>query len=1767
MALRSVCTVISIIGTLSHISSHLVLAQSTTAASTDFATPLVRLIKPEARSAEQNSSITRVPEAACPTPKRQLDVTSLFHSNDVIEVFWFNPDQTSIAAPKIELLTSATEGSSHIIAKLDPADSSQPNYSPDRVASKFYIIPQNLECKECVLRLTLEMGDGTSQMVSCAEVQIANGLSQNTSSLHQSPEVIVDCTANEECSRGQCVQGSCYCPIGYFGQSSPLSSVITTPEYNAFTFPQSQSQLLWRIDSANDTIELALRVKMQETTEPQWYALGIRPNENAWEKCSRLSPKLPGSSGTDNISQSSKAQGVPLDKFGTENSIDTLPSHEKGLSNSGLNIRKLNESSASTDGCGPNEIFSTCPEHSRTCEASCDWTAFPESIPSCPKACGKPRCVCKEGHVRLSGDKDECKPFDYCQAAEVVKECPRNETLAKCGTSCEPSCENMYNTEPCEASCQAPGCTCIDNYVRLNGRCVYWGHCPNLEERFLFNTGSVPPRMIAETSSTNGPNVTTPATNSATTLSKLSTASSWETITAPSVTQVPTVQCPKNETYNECGHICEADCVTVFVREECKECGTPGCACTRGFARSNGTCVYWGDCPLTPELQTQSSKKNHTAIKTTESVPAEGTGSGVSSTPSASTTELTTLAPSPAKERTDWCMGSWSWPTDCRNSSDCDYKISWTYSPETDVIDFFIESKLPQNWWTGVGFSATGSMHDVDMIVVKSQHGGVLSLHDMHVEEYGALREDEKNNVMSEGKFGSHSNGILHARFSRKRSTDDDFADYTFTDEKCYKFLFPVSGGRLLENGTISNPLAEPHVSSEEICIRACPKQLVKKPDYSCQTEYKYPEGCEAENCDYHARWHYNAQAKDVTFEISSKGIGRWTGIGFSRDGNMSSSDVYTGWVYDGKPYVTDRFAYGRQLPAIEPNDRQNIYNISGKVADDIQTIVFTRKVVTTDKVTDFPLDKCYHFLYPVGGGRVLARKSQDFKNAKTPIGYHDKIHPESSVLKICICDKEGVPIGSAPPRVRARRNAADSSRDQLECADITLVDTLGGSERLIRIVDGFAQSGRITVAHNDETLGGKNSLMDVSTNKSEENIITVLFKKSLKENDFADFSFGSGLTHVYLAYGKGPFDLSKADSTEFTNIDFLNSAQTSTQFSSTIPPTTPAPEADEEDTSPFSVNPDMHMGMSETTVMNEITTLQNVPSVTQVEHQMTPATINAPVLDDNCYGQFDYPQGCSTMCAYSVLWRTSPQNSVIEFSLSATLNPESWTGIGFSPDGHMANADAIIVSLLKDSSITVIDQYSAGYSQPRIDKMQDIFNVTSAFSDGRLVANFSRSFSTGDMEDDVDLSQCQYFLFMQSGGQLEPSTSEIRRHTETPITSNSKICPANCALSAQAEIPLTSDATIKTTAEIGTTTESTTTTTTSESPTKTPKRIEVEEKKPKGDDVLFAGGQSDLLQVPTAKPSNNHLYDVVMRVVNEKWRTDFENVQSEKSLSMVDKIKTILTPLITAKWKTLKNINIIKFYEGSVISQLQIEFEGDEAQPSADELREFLKQIAAQGQAGDLSIDMDSLTVQENKHMDLEDKWGPLKDLRNWAIMGVSILFLVSIVVLLFLCSFRSRRRTHPKSMSFSPHQAYQYASYPGMTSTAFDTMKGADVSKASTMNKMSNGKAGQRGGYGGGNSSNSSGSPKGGNNAKSPPPAGIGEATYQEWYTKVASKETPSHFQESTYQTPPARRAIAATPMQSYVTYPNDPTAYYTLNGEHRLSANPPPSYYRHH
>lgn len=148
----------------------------------------------------------------------------------------------------------------------------------------------------------------------------------------------------------------------------------------------------------------------------------------------------------------------------------------------------------------------------------------------------------------------------------------------------------------------------------------------------------------------------------------------------------------------------------------------------------------------------------------------------------------------------------------------------------------------------------------------------------------------------------------------------------------------------------------------------------------------------------------------------------------------MENADIILGWVYRGKPYVLDRFAYGRQLPIPDPSDKQDIYAVGGSVEDDMQTITFKRKLVTGDTKTDLQLNKCYYFLFPIGGGRILTRTSQDYENPRTPIGFHDLKAPERSTVPVCICDEKNKPVGETP----RRRRQADPFDERISPGDLS---------------------------------------------------------------------------------------------------------------------------------------------------------------------------------------------------------------------------------------------------------------------------------------------------------------------------------------------------------------------------------------------------------------------------------------------------------------------------------------------------------------------------------------------------------------------------------------------------------------------------------------------------------------------------------------------------------------------------------------------------------
>uniref|UniRef100_A0A7E5A0L2 TIL domain-containing protein n=1 Tax=Panagrellus redivivus TaxID=6233 RepID=A0A7E5A0L2_PANRE len=1888
----------------------------------------VRLVQPLARTSERGFNVHRNAEAPCPTNKLPEDPKNYLKAGGDLEFVWFNPTAVQ-GSYRLELLNSNYE----LIATI--ADSTKAAAFETNGLSKAKVTVPLTECKECVLRLVQTTRDDQEQLLSCADVEVTETTPQTSVAAKcEGEECTRECASDEQCGQGTCVSGSCYCLEGYFGPACARESSLSPAQVDLRDFStvnstnNSKNQLFWRVNK--DDVELVLKVPTNT-----WTVLGLRPTSSLL-KCPWLEPNA-------------EKRRLKIDS-------------QQGNSLDGFDKIKIQKISAGKGSCGENEVFSKCPEYSRECEASCDWTSFPESIPNCPRACGAPRCICAEGFVRSGNSKNECVPFNVCQE-EVAVECAKNETWAKCGTACEPSCDTMYDTTPCTHKCAQQACTCADNYVRHNGECIFWSNCPNLEQRVL--APETQSSKQAKSKSTPAPVPTTIATVDAT----------------PSV-------CGANETLNECGRICEADCFTIFVRDECNECGKPACACEQGFARNGKECVYWGDCPLDASgLQTAAPKTTIDEVleKTKPTTAPKNGKPGKQSTTPKPTTTTVDPEPVPLEEGInevvgDVCFGEWRWPRNCK--SECDYRLTWNYEEADDEIQFSLITRINSNMWSGVGFSKTGTMKDADFIIVKS-HGGVLSLHDMSSDGYSAPKEDAIKNVYTPTTIGTHNNGFLHAQFARKRVTGDNGTDAQFTDDNCYHFLFPVSGGKLGSNGAVLPHVSTPLVSPDPVCFRGCetealPEEELELPG-TCMNEYRFPENCEGETCEYIARWDYNSSLDEITFEIKSRGIGRWTGIGISRDGAMTNSDVYTGWVYNTKAYVVDRFAYGRQLPAIDPADRQDIYDIGGNIDDDYQTIWFTRKITTNDKVTDFPLDKCYYFLFPVGGGRVLARKSQDFQNPKTPIGYHDLKEPKVSKTKICICDEHDNMIADIPHRVRTRRQAvpdpfidrpSDSSKalvglpdiarigqisiaeltgkakydvtmDPFACSDVAVIKVLPGGSA--RVVDAFAHSKY--GLEPDEFFGGSQSFTEISASESN-GTATVLLKRRLRGADVADHDFAPGNTQVYWANGpegesqvrfsgaanvesymldffrdgvkpviadlsseadedaipaattpaksaevttksgksveatttgeksaevtlaksaeattaseKSAEATTKEKSAEATTLEksaeattgqksaeattSLKSAEattsqksaeattsqksaeattsqksaeatTSVKSAETIPtesePPTTAEKSAEATTSAisepstttsepssdeniFQISENIHELESPKGIgrdppkdiipLESPETSESTPTpVKSSESSFTPVPPRAPpttetnfideedsgehtdapaTKEDNeeepftqiqhnhnhaiqeatsdsestiCHGSFVFPPRCLNDCTYALSWQTDGAN--VHFQLWTKIEPSSWSGVGFSSEGGMMNADAIIVSVLPDSSVTVTDQWSPSYGRPSIDERQDVFGVSTQYLNGEVFANFSRSLSTTDEANDLNLGECQFFLFMQTGGPLEGGSSEIRKHTDTPISSGSRVCLGRCG--AKEALPATPSAPVV-------------------QETVTRKTVlPIAEEKPV---VKTAGGK---VSVPPLKPPTHFLYDAVLRFNNLKYADAFDDLSSPESKKLSKTITDQLGALLSDKYpETFKKIDVLKFAKDKVKSLVRLEFDGANS-PSAKEVEEYLKTLASEGRVGELDVDPKELMLKENHDRPQKDEEAQLKSILNWIILIGAVAFLIAVLLCMCCWTFRRRKsKTYPaEPLSFgSPmHKPYYFAEPIYDVKATNGTLKRGPAS------------------------SNDASSPRSPAPARSHPeetPKGIGEATYQEWYTKVASKDAPSHHQESTV-TPVAgnggaiggpggiagasrpQSRLSAISGSPYVSYPQE-SGYYTLGGEHRM---PPPSYYR--
>lgn len=170
--------------------------------------------------------------------------------------------------------------------------------------------------------------------------------------------------------------------------------------------------------------------------------------------------------------------------------------------------------------------------------------------------------------------------------------------------------------------------------------------------------------------------------------------------------------------------------------------------------------------------------------------------------------------------------------------------------------------------------------------------------------------------------------------------------------------------------------------------------------------------------------------------------------------------------------------------------------------------------------------------------------------------------------------------------------------------------------------------------------------------------------------------------------------------------------------------------------------------------------------------------------MTNDCRGHWQYPRDCDSVkmnCEYYAGWSTVGRGNEMRFKIQTT-NTDTWTGIGFSNDEKMSQTDAIIGWVDKNGRPFLMDTWINGYSPPRLDDRQDIYNISGSIRDGVTILEFTRKRESND-ESDLSFTDehCLYLHFPVKGGAFNAVNKKIRKHETTPIVPDSRICIKSC--------------------------------------------------------------------------------------------------------------------------------------------------------------------------------------------------------------------------------------------------------------------------------------------------------------------------------------------------------------------------------------------------
>uniref|UniRef100_A0A182P3L9 DOMON domain-containing protein n=1 Tax=Anopheles epiroticus TaxID=199890 RepID=A0A182P3L9_9DIPT len=190
-------------------------------------------------------------------------------------------------------------------------------------------------------------------------------------------------------------------------------------------------------------------------------------------------------------------------------------------------------------------------------------------------------------------------------------------------------------------------------------------------------------------------------------------------------------------------------------------------------------------------------------------------------------------------------------------------------------------------------------------------------------------------------------------------------------------------------------------------------------------------------------------------------------------------------------------------------------------------------------------------------------------------------------------------------------------------------------------------------------------------------------------------------------------------------------------------------------------------------------------PESTNGEGMIVPAGPVGHELDNECHGFYKYPRTCDpeqANCEYFLSWQTVARGEAVHFHLE-TKHTATWTGVGFSDDQRMSQTDAIIGWVDKSGRPFLMDTWINGYSAPKLDDRQDLYNASGAIQNGRTVLDFTRKRVTGD-ESDLAFAEdrCLYMMFPIEGGAFNPVNKKLGKHASVPVVTDTRVCIKSCA-------------------------------------------------------------------------------------------------------------------------------------------------------------------------------------------------------------------------------------------------------------------------------------------------------------------------------------------------------------------------------------------------